>query len=342
MDALYPWSGQDRCFDAFGAEVPCPGSGQDGEYHPGRQWPVPRFAAVEADLIQDRLTGLVWPRRADLAEWPMSHGQAQNFVNQCNRDGLFGRADWRIPRRRELLSLTSLAHARPALPPGHPFVNVFQHWHWTATVSAVAPDHIWRVNLEGGRMFSGPAHSEHLLWPVAGESWLLPESGAEGLRSDRPWPHPRFQASGREVHDGLTGLTWHRLVLPEAGETTWSEALKATQGLGGSWRLPTIWELESLVDVAQARPALTPGHPFEGFGQETGQTADQGLWSSTSSGFDPAWAWVLYVSKGAVGVGHKPGRHFKYLLTRGQGELGIGPKIVRHSRHHTNANSQAP
>jgi len=72
------------------------------------------------------------------------------------------------------------------------------------------------------------------------------------------------------------------------------------------WRLPTIWELESLVDTSRARPALSPGHPF---GEELG-----GMWSSTSSGYDPAWAWVLYYDKGAVGVGYKPGKHFKYIL----------------------------
>ena len=61
-------------------------------------------------------------------------------------------------------------------------------------------------------------------------------------------------------------------------------------------------------------------YPFEGIGPTPGggsSSLDTGLWSGTTSGYDPAWAWVLYVGKGAVGVGHKPGRHFQFLLTRG-------------------------
>jgi hypothetical protein len=33
-------------------------------------------------------------------------------------------------------------------------------------------------------------------------------------------------------------------------------------------------------------------------------------WSSTTSAFEPDWAWALYLDNGAVGVGQKRGRHF--------------------------------
>lgn len=49
-------------------------------------------------------------------------------------------------------------------------------------------------------------------------------------------------------------------------------------------------------------PALPKGHPF----------ADirEGYWSSTTSMFGPDWAGGLYLTKGAVGVGQKPGAYF--------------------------------
>ena len=118
---------------------------------------------------------------------------------------------------------------------------------------------------------------------------------------------PRFAAAADGIHDHLTGLVWFPRVLPEQGEVSWQEALD-TAALMDGWRVPTIWELESLVDVSRAWPALPPGLSWM-------QGVD-GLWSSTTSGYDPAWAWVLYCGKGAVGVGHKPGKHFKTLLTR--------------------------
>lgn len=308
MKACYPWSGQDACFDSAGFEIPCAGSGQDGEFRPGRPWPILRFEIQNSLTVLDRLTGLSWPRDGASAMWPLTWDQAQAWVGDRNSESFLGYGDWRLPTRRELLSLISLAHSRPALPPGHPFQNIFQHWHWTATASAAAPGHAWRVHFEGGRLFPGPKTAAHMVLPVRGTSWLEPESPELAMLSGRAWPEPRFEVGGGECLDRLTGLVWLRTVMPGEGEASWAEALDFARSLGCGWRLPAIWELESLVDVSAAWPALPMGHPFP-------ETLD-GVWSSTSSGYDPGWAWVLYFGKGAVGVGHKPGRHFKFLLTQ--------------------------
>jgi hypothetical protein len=68
------------------------------------------------------------------------------------------------------------------------------------------------------------------------------------------------------------------------------------------WRLPNINELESLVDCDMHSPALQSGHPFE--------CIQEAYWSSTTSMFEPDWAWALYLTKGAIGVGQKRGPHF--------------------------------
>ncbi|MCO6414001.1 MAG: DUF1566 domain-containing protein [Thiogranum sp.] len=47
-----------------------------------------------------------------------------------------------------------------------------------------------------------------------------------------------------------------------------------------------------------------------------------GYWSSTTSAFEPDWAWALYLDKGACGVGQKSGRHFHVWPVR---DGGSGP-----------------
>ncbi|MFZ5425789.1 MAG: DUF1566 domain-containing protein [Thermodesulfobacteriota bacterium] len=305
--AFIPWTGQTGCFDASGMNTACAGSGQDGESRPGVPWPEPRFTVAERVAL-DALTGLSWPVDASAGSWPMTWAEAAAWIESANRDGLLGWHDWRLPSRRELLYLASPARARPALPPHHPFKNLFQHWHWTSTPAASAEGHAWRVHLEGGRMFPGPVEASHMVMPVRGAGRVPPVSPALTLGEGAPWPSPRFDVSGVEALDRLTGLVWLARVLPGSGGVTWEEALATARSMGGGWRLATIFELESLVDASTAWPALTPGHPF-------GKGLD-GVWSSTSSGYDHAWAWVLYFGKGAVGVGHKPGRHFRFLLTK--------------------------
>ncbi|MDI3493028.1 MAG: hypothetical protein PWP17_911 [Desulfomicrobiaceae bacterium] len=300
LQAAYPWSGQEDCFDARGHRRSCAASGEDGALRPGRPWPRPRFR-VDGSVVWDLLTGLAWPQDASVGAWPMTWAEARAWVAAQNASRFLGCTDWRLPRRRELLSLVSLAHARPALPPGHPFAGVFGHWHWTATAAATGEGDFWRVHLEGGRMFPGHGSDRCLVLPVRERSWLPAESPDEGQRLGRPWPQPRWVPGPEGVQDALTGLRW--LFVAQSDAVSWQEALDRARGMPG-WRLPSIWELETLVDTSRAFPAL--GVPLA--------AAVDGVWSSTSSGYDPAWAWVLYCGKGAVGVGHKPRRDFQVLL----------------------------
>ena len=134
-------------------------------------------------------------------------------------------------------------------------------------------------------------------------------SGQDGeFRSGVRWPEPRFEEAGSMVVDRLTNLCWRSSADLTGRPSTWEEALKAVTDLnqqqGGtySWRLPNINELESLVDCSAHSPALPHGHPF--------RDVREGYWSSTTSMFEPDWAWALYLTKGAVGVGQKKGAHF--------------------------------
>lgn len=315
-------TGQRLCYNDAGQPVACAGSGQDGEFHAGEAWPAPRFDAQGGDLVLDRLTGLHWPRVASLGDFPMSWDEALAAVADMNRTRSFGHADWRLPNRRELLSVVSHDHHRPALPAGHPF-TVQQTWYWTSTTAVIAPDCAWRVHLEGGRMFYGDKTRDAMVWPVRGESGMLAQTGqtrcrdAAGnvvdcsgtgqdgeLRCGAPWPDPRFAVEGKGVRDRLTGLLWTRSA-NILGLCAWEEALRAAREhrAGGlAWRLPNIRELESLVDAERHDPALPGGHPFE--------NPQEAYWSSTSSAYAPDWAYCLYLHKGAVGVGFKAGAAF--------------------------------
>ncbi|MFH1820102.1 Lcl C-terminal domain-containing protein [Thiobacillus sp.] len=321
----YLQTGQTTCHDSGGAAIPCAGSGQDGEFRRGIPWPGPRFEG-HGEVILDRLTGLFWTRNATPGELPMTWPEALAFVAAMNRERALGFSGWRLPNRRELRSLVGHQTRRPALPEGHPFANVFAGWYWSATSAAGVPAHAWYVDMDGGRMFYGGKDQSFLVWPVRGESQVLPATGQTLCYDDRgavipcagtgqdgefraglPWPVPRFSARDETVIDRLTGLVWRRAanLVPEG--VIWQEALAAVARLnldegGRGWRLPSINELESLVDCAAANPALSPDHPFA-------QVRDV-YWSSTTSLYEPDWAWALYLDKGAVGVGQKSQAHF--------------------------------
>ena len=245
-----------------------------------------------------------------------------------NRQKAFGFSDWRLPNRRELRSLMSHQTRKPALPEEHPFVNVFSGWYWTSTTAAINTAYAWYIHMEGARMFYGRKEQFFMSWPVRGKgNAILPATGqtlcydAKGkliscsgsgqdgeFRSGKRWPGPRFEKTDNIVVDQLTNLCWLSSADLTGRPSTWQEALKAVadfnqqRGETYLWRLPNINELESLVDCSAHSPALSPGHPF--------RDVREGYWSSTTSMFEPDWAWALYLTKGAVGVGQKKGAHF--------------------------------
>ncbi len=314
-------TGQRTCYADDGHEVPCERSGQDASFCVGKSWPEPRFYLCDDEVI-DLLTGLTWCRNANITEFPLSWQEALDFVVTMNREQYFGHRDWRMPNRRELRSLLSLQNKLPALPEQHPFINVFNGWYWTSTTAAISPAHAWYVALDGGRMFYGGKDQSFILWPVRGNGLsIVPRtgqslcydaagnviscggSGQDGeLRYGARWPEPRFEILHASVLDRLTRLLWHRSANLAQQPVVWRDALAAVAALNHegapiTWRLPTINELETLVDSATYSPALPSAHPFF--------DVQDIYWSSTTSLFQPDWAWALYLGKGATGVGQK-------------------------------------
>ena len=299
MQRVIIWSGQRQCYGVTGEVIDCQGSGQDAEFRPGHPWPSPRFTKADDFMILDRLTGLLWLRNANNFDFPMQWQEAEERIQEMQAEAAFGRTDWRMPTRYELRSLVDHGASRPALPQGHPFTNLFLGWYWTSTDAAIAQGYAWRLQVEGGRMFFGNKEEESFFWPVAGNSTIALAATAGNDRF--------YQAQdGPGMVDGCTGLIWYPQADYSSRPLTWQSALQKAGTLraesGLPWRMASINELESLVDANQHSPALSPGHPFTG--------VQEGYWSSTTSFYDPAWSYVLYLHKGAVGVGFKEKRDF--------------------------------
>jgi hypothetical protein len=330
--ANYLWTGQLECYDINGNVVSCKNSGQDAEFSTGLPWPPKRFE-VHEDLVLDYLTGLKWLKNANYTEFPVTWQESFDIINGMNSERVGGRADWRLPNRRELRSLLAFNTRKPALPAGHPFDNVFLNWYWTSTTAVINPEYAWYIHMEGARMFSGHKDQYYLFWPVCGKSNNgIPITGqimcydSKGneidckgtkqdgeLRTGQTGPTPRFIPQNDIVFDRLTGLYWLKNASIHSVKTNWAEALDFVKNFvlkvpnkNLQWRLPTINELETLVDCSQHSPALTTGHPFE--------NVRDVYWSSTTSFFEPDWAWALYVNKGATGVGFKQKQNFHIWL----------------------------
>lgn len=144
-------------------------------------------------------------------------------------------------------------------------------------------------------------------------------TGQDGeLQKGAAWPVPRFTSNNNgTVTDNLTGLIWTEDVDCDS-PSTWGAALTYANnaksgGCGiedsssaGTWRLPNVSELLSLVDREYSGPALSNA---AGDGQHgvTGEPAfsssaesfDDCHWTSTTYRQSPGNAWTVNMLTGA-------------------------------------------
>ena len=154
-------------------------TGDDGEIQAGIYWPAPRFFDNGDGSVTDGLTGLVWLKQVDCFG-AMTWSDALATVADFNANpgsyacqGYTGtEEDWRLPNRREILSLIQ-RYANQfmwPLPEDHLFVGLgnTSFDHWTSTTYAGNPTQAWYQFFANGT-FSTTAkdyYYNHYVWPV--------------------------------------------------------------------------------------------------------------------------------------------------------------------------------
>lgn len=145
------------------AQIPCPGTGQDGEFQRGvtRSYRDPGFGTVE-----DVRTGLVWEKLSwdgSIHDYNLAYtwDGAAAKIAALNTAQFAGYTDWRLPNRAELESLLSAAYVGPAVEPSF---NVScgagctvltcsctqSSDYWTSTTVAPIPGLAWQVDFAFG------------------------------------------------------------------------------------------------------------------------------------------------------------------------------------------------
>jgi len=164
-----PKTGQTKCYDTEGVEIPCPGTGQDGDIQAGVAWPEPRFADNGDGTMIDNLTGLMWTKDANLPNSPVTWQQALDRANSLT---LADYSDWRLPNVNELESLINTNEADSAAwLTTQGFTNVLQtEYYWSSTTFAAGPGDAWIVGMRNGSMgiSSKPNVYYYYVWPVRG------------------------------------------------------------------------------------------------------------------------------------------------------------------------------
>jgi hypothetical protein len=192
MEAGVPKTGQTTCYNTSGTVISCTGTGQDGEYQLGVNWPNPRFITNTTGtlgvtvVVTDTLTGLVWLQDANCIanQYPgfdnddtsgdgrVTWQHALDFVAGINAGTYPGCSasfnDWRLPNVREWQILIDYGESNPALPDGYPFTSVHSNDYWSSTTNAGNTLDAWSVYLYNGHVNHYDKTLDYYVWPVRG------------------------------------------------------------------------------------------------------------------------------------------------------------------------------
>ncbi len=162
-----PDSGQTKCYQAVEpyAEIPCAGTGQDGEYSIN-----PKSYTDHGDgTVTDNNTGLMWQKcsvgqnndascsgTATAYNWYRASGTYDADYNPssesvCGALTRAGHTDWRLPSKKELRSIVEygIPYPGPTIKTAY-FPNTVASYYWSSTTLTGCPDIAWNVSFNVG------------------------------------------------------------------------------------------------------------------------------------------------------------------------------------------------
>ncbi|MFO8049627.1 MAG: DUF1566 domain-containing protein, partial [Desulfosudaceae bacterium] len=285
-----PDTGQTECYDADGNILdPCPAPGdlfygQDACYtiNPPSYTKLDTSgnelddSATDWAMVKDNVTGLIWEVKTDDGgmhdkDDKYDYDDATAFIVQLNTDQFGGFTDWRLPTRLELTGLVDYSQHWPTINTVF-FPYTTYDYYWSSFLYADSATGAWAVEfLNGYESICNKTDSYRV----------------RAVRGDQPEVSGHLVINGDDtVSDENTGLMWMQFtadnndddIIDDNDKMNWQEALDWCEGLTlagySDWRLPTIKELQSIVDIQTSEPAIDTN-----FFPDTG--SNSAYWSST-------------------------------------------------------------
>ncbi len=201
---------------------------------PSAGLPNPAVYVVNADgTITDDVSGLVWDATVKGTTFAQPDADAY-----CASKG----AGWRLPTRIELVSLVDYTVGSPGPTINAVFVGTPIGAFWTSTLYAGDLGDAWAVGFDVG-------YSDYTL----GSN---PSLYVRCVRAPALTCVPtRYEVqAGGLVVDRTTGLTWEQATDPT--EYSWTAAAGHCASRGAGWRVPSLNELQTILDDARTYPAI--------------------------------------------------------------------------------------
>jgi len=314
----FPDSGQKKCYNDEGGIIKNVKKGdrydgQDGTFvlnslsftklsEDGRELSDKADWKKGLRMVRDNNTGLIWeikspcPQDVNYSGDSYRWEDAFHFVKKLNQKGFGGFRDWRLPNREELRTIVDYNGQIPSIDQAI-FSDCLPAFYWSKDSNNKEPIFAWGVYFAYGCAI---CYLKSFYYPVravrGGNSPKFGDMTAYALQDN----------NDGTVSDLHSGLMWKK---DESPDLNWEEALKYCQELNlgnyHDWRLPTIREIGSLLDLS-----YKDGVWFHKQFFPSTKTAPLGFyWSSTTYGDTFGWGVNFQFGYDGYYAGKKEGRY---------------------------------
>jgi len=314
----FPDSGQKSCYDEYGNKIIAPAPeqryyGQDGSYviNPLSFSKLAEGGAKLADnaawekglrMVKDNNTGLIWEVKSEHENDVNFKGNSYTwddsftYIKELNSRGFGGFRDWRLPNREELRTIVDYNGQIPACDWNF-FSDCLPAFYWSKDSNNKEPLFGWGVYFAYGCAI---CYLKSFYYPVRAVRAGLNKDFGDIQR------YAFKDNNDGTVTDINSGLMWQK---DEGPELNWEEAMKhcAQLNLAGynDWRLPTIREIGSLLDLSFKDGTWFHKQFFPGT-----KTAPLGFyWSSTTYGDTFGWGVNFQFGYDGYYAGKKEGKY---------------------------------
>ena len=240
--------------------------GEDSDYNIN----PPSYIDNGDGTITDKVTNLMWQKENERYNWDTA-------LNFCNNLTLADYSDWRLPSKKELMSILNYGTYSPSIDQTF-FPDTGIWYYWTSTDHAYDPSNAWLIWFLYGTAFYDNKGSNQDVRCVRGVNYTTGDFSDNGDGT---------------VTDNMTDLMWQH---DEGGSNSWEDAIGYCENLslGGhtDWRLPNIKELESITDDSFDAPVIDTNY-FP--------NAQRSLyWSSTTFASMSSYAYYIDFTSGRI------------------------------------------
>jgi hypothetical protein len=237
----------DFTIDNIDDEYVLPDTGQTGDYRTAfgedSDYTINPPALIDNGdgTILDNNTKLMWQQQDTNNRYNYN-----NAISYCNDLSFAGYSDWRLPSKKELISIIDYGRFGPAIDKTK-FLNAKSSTYWTSTVSTYSGSYAWTVPFSQG-LFAPVIQSYYGFYALC-------------VRNNHRVIS--FVDNGdNTITDQKTRLIWQKQ--DDDSKRSMENALNYCENLtlGGSsaWRLPNIKELESIVDDSKVSPSINTSY----------------------------------------------------------------------------------